>query len=160
LLLAALAELLITPRYRAISQIMIGPADLRVVEKSVMPPAQTADANVIQVESETRILTSDRVLLRVIEGERLTDDPEFGSRSIALWSKLRCWLGLGAGSRSSSPELVALRQLQRSVTAKRSERTYVVDLMVDTADPEKSARIANAVAQAYLEEQTAARADA
>ena len=27
-------------------------------------PAQTADANVIQVESETRILTSDRVLLR------------------------------------------------------------------------------------------------
>jgi uncharacterized protein involved in exopolysaccharide biosynthesis len=32
--------------------------------------------------------------------------------------------------------------------------------MVDTTDPEKSARIANAVAQAYLDEQTAARADA
>ena len=47
-----------------------------------------------------------------------------------------------------------------SVAAKRSERTYVVDLIVDTADPQKSARIASAIAQAYLNEQTAAHAEA
>jgi polysaccharide biosynthesis transport protein len=155
---AGLADLLVTPRYRAISQIMIGPVDLRVVEKSVMPPAPTADANVIQVESETRILTSDRVLRRVIESERLTSDPEFGGAAASLLSKLRALLA--PASRASDPELAALRQLQRSVTAKRSERTYVVDLMVDTREPEKSARIANAISQAYLDEQTAARSAA
>jgi uncharacterized protein involved in exopolysaccharide biosynthesis len=57
-------------------------------------------------------------------------------------------------------ELAALRQLQRDVTAKRSERTYVVDVLVDTSDPEKSARIANAIAGAYTTEQTVARTEA
>jgi len=35
---------------------------------------------VIQVESEVRILTSDRVLRRVVEREKLADDPEFQIR--------------------------------------------------------------------------------
>jgi uncharacterized protein involved in exopolysaccharide biosynthesis len=160
LLLSLGADLVMTPRYRAVSQILIGPVDLRVVEKTVMPPAQTADANVIQVESETRILTSDRVLLRVVDNEKLTADPEFGAAAPSLMSRLRAALGLGSQAKAGDAELASLRQLQRSVSAKRSERTYVVDLIVETADRDKSARIANAIAQAYLDEQTAARAEA
>jgi succinoglycan biosynthesis transport protein ExoP len=160
LLLSVAADLLITPRYRAISQIFIGPVDLRVVEKTVMPTAQTADANVIQVESETRILTSDRVLLRVIESEKLAADPEFGAGSTSLLARLQSALGVAPEAKAGDAGLAALRKLQRSVTAKRGERTYVVDLMVDTTDRDKSARIANAIAQAYLDEQTAARAEA
>jgi polysaccharide biosynthesis transport protein len=125
-----------------------------------MPAAQTADANVIQVESETRILTSDKVLRRVVESEHLTSDPEFGSRGKSLMTMLRETVGLGSAAKPADAELAALRQLQKNVTAKRSERTYVVDLTVDTADPQKSARVANAIAQAYLDEQTDARAEA
>jgi succinoglycan biosynthesis transport protein ExoP len=160
LLLSLGADLVMTPRYRAVSQILIGPVDLRVVEKTVMPPAQTADANVIQVESETRILTSDRVLLRVVDNEKLTADPEFGAGAPSLMSQLRVSLGFGSQAKTGDAELAALRQLQRSVSAKRGERTYVVDVIVETADRDKSARIANAIAQAYLDEQTAARAEA
>ena len=159
LALALVADFVITPRYRAVSQILIGPADLRVVEKAMMPAAQTADANVIQVESETRILTSDKVLRRVVDSEQLTSDPEFAPRSRSLMTTLREAVGLGSTAKPGDAELAALRQLQKNVTAKRSERTYVVDLMVDTADPQKSARVANAIAQAYLDEQTAARAE-
>jgi polysaccharide biosynthesis transport protein len=160
LLLGLGADVVMTPRYRAVSQILIGPVDLRVVEKTVMPPAQTADANVIQVESETRVLTSDRVLLRVVDSEKLTADPEFGAGVPSLISRVRAALGFGSQAKTGDAELAALRQLQRSVSAKRSERTYVVDLIVETADRDKSARIANAIAQAYLDEQTAARAEA
>jgi uncharacterized protein involved in exopolysaccharide biosynthesis len=46
------------------------------------------------------------------------------------------------------------------VSAKRSERTYVVDLTVETTDGEKSARLANAVVQAYFAEQSAAHTEA
>src|SRR5215471_18328064 len=60
LLVALLLEVVVTPKYRAAIQILIGPTDLRLVEKSVVPPAQNSDAFVMQVESETRILTSDR----------------------------------------------------------------------------------------------------
>ena len=165
LLMSLLAELTLSPRYRAVSQIMIGPADLRVVEKQLVPGAQSSDANVIQVESETRVLTSDKVLRRVVESEHLADDPEFQSRGASLSgkliSRLRSVVGLAPEApKNSDNDLAALRQLQRDVTAKRSERTYVVDLIVDTSDPDKSARIANAIAGAYTSEQSAARTEA
>jgi succinoglycan biosynthesis transport protein ExoP len=165
LLLALVAELTLTPRYRAVSQILIGPVDLRGVDKTVMPPAQTADANVIEVESETRVLTSDKVLHRVVESERLVADPEFRSRDGStigtIISRLKAAVGLKSKPpQPSDPAFGALRQLQRDVTAKRTERTYVVDLTVETSDGDKSARIANAIVQAYFAEQSAAHTEA
>jgi polysaccharide biosynthesis transport protein len=159
------ADLVITPRYRAAAQILIGPVDLRVIEKDVMPLAQTADANVIQVESETRVLTSDKVLLRVIESEQLASDPEFrgrgdgggGGMGQAIAAVLAPLGRNPAGRTEADPQIVALRALKRDVVAVRGERTYVVDLVVETDDAAKSARLANAVARAYLDEQSAAR---
>jgi polysaccharide biosynthesis transport protein len=165
LIMSLMAELMLSPRYRAVSQILIGPVDLRVVEKQLVPGSQSSDANVLQVESETRILTSDRVLRRVVESQHLTDDPEFQARGVSslgrLISRLRTAIGLPSDVlKTGDAELAALRQLQRAVNAKRTERTYVVDLIVDTSDPDKSARIANAIAAAYVSEQSAARTEA
>jgi polysaccharide biosynthesis transport protein len=161
LLIAFVADLLITPKYRATAQILIAPVDLRVIEKDVMPLAQTADANVIQVESETRVLTSDKVLLRVVEGEQLASDPEFrgppGALGQAMAAMLAPFRSSPKGRAEEDPQITALRALKRDVGAARSERTYVVDLTAETRDPDKSARIANAVARAYLDEQSAAR---
>jgi len=159
------AELTFTPRYRAASQILIGPVDLRGVDKSVVPAAQTADSNVIEVESETRVLTSDKVLRRVVNAERLTADPEFnssaGSASGTLVAVLKAAVGLKSRpAPASDATFGALRQLQRDATAKRTERTYVVDLMVETSSPEKSARLANGIVQAYFAEQSAAHTEA
>jgi succinoglycan biosynthesis transport protein ExoP len=165
LLVAAAVELVLTPRYRATIQILIGPADLRLVEKSVQPTAPAADSNVMQVETETRILTSDRVLRRVVRRERLTEDAEFQTRSGAsrldgVVDALRAAIGKPSEQpRTADRELDALRLLQRYITAKRTERTYVVDLTVESTDPEKSARIANAIGTAYLDEQADARAE-
>ena len=165
LLIAAAIELALTPRYRATIQILIAPVDLRLVEKSVQPSAPAADSNVMQVETETRILTSDRVLRRVVRRERLADDPEFvtrgGSRLDGLIDTARAAVGRPPRpSTTADLELDALRLLQRNISAKRTERTYVVDLTVESTDPEKSARIANAIGTAYLEEQANARAEA
>jgi polysaccharide biosynthesis transport protein len=162
LLAAAAVEAAVTPHYRATTQILIGPADLKLVEKSVLPAAQTPDANVMQVETETRVLVSDRVLRRVVRHEHLTDDPEFhgGLRLAGFVDALRSVVGTQADqAKTVDPELDAIRQLQRNIGAKRTERTYVVDLSVESSDPDKSARIANAVGAAYLDEQADARAE-
>src|SRR3984957_3977484 len=165
LALNLVAELTLTPRYRAASEILIGPVDLRGVDKSVMPPAQTADANVIEVESETRVLTSDKVLRRVVETQRLAADPEFNSGDASKIAKVMSLLKAIVGLKpkpapAGDAEFAALRQLLRDVTAKRTERTYVVDLMVEPSDGDKSARLANAVVQAYFAEQSAAHTEA
>lgn len=43
---------------------------------------------------------------------------------------------------------------------RRGERTFVIDIAVTSRDPDKAARIANALANAYLDDQAAVRAEA
>jgi polysaccharide biosynthesis transport protein len=103
LLAAAAVELAVTPHYRATIQILIGPTDLKLVEKSVVPAAQTPDANVMQVETETRVLVSDRVLRRVVRREHLTADPEFQHGGLQLGGfvdALRATVGAQADQRA------------------------------------------------------------
>jgi polysaccharide biosynthesis transport protein len=145
LLLAVLFVLLVPPRYSAVTQILIDPTDLRAVANDLNPTNQANDANVLQVESQARVVSSDNVLRRVIKTEGLDYDPEFISQSIGG---------------TADPSSAALNKLKRDVTVKRAERTYVVDVTVTAREPAKAARLANAIALAYLQEQTEARSDA
>jgi polysaccharide biosynthesis transport protein len=132
-------------KYTATTQILIDPMDLRSVQNDIAPTIPQSDAAVLQVESQARVIASDNVLRRVVAAEQLDQDPEF----------LR-----GTAAQKYAPALVALNELARHVQVKRSERTYVVDVNVTSEDPAKAARIANAIAQAYLAEQTEVRSNA
>jgi polysaccharide biosynthesis transport protein len=142
--LAALFVLLIPHKYTATTQILIDPTDLRAVQNDIAPTIPQSDAAVLQVESQARVIASDNVLRRVVETEGLDHDPEFMRGALAQQ--------YGA--------LAALNELQKHVQVKRSERTYVVDVSVTSEDPAKAARIANAIAQTYLTEQTEVRSNA
>lgn len=83
------------------------------------------------VDSQTIVIESESVLRRVIEAEKLTEDSEFARGP-------------------AEPATNALRNLQEAVKVRRPDRTYVVEIQVRTQDGAKSARIANAVAKAYL----------
>ena len=132
-------------RYTAVTQILIDPTDFHAVGNDLTPTNQANDATVLQVESQVRVLTSDSVLRRVVNAEGLDRDPEFSGQSAD-----------DGADRSTA----AVNTLKRSVQVKRAERTYVVDVSVTSREPAKAARIANAIAQAYLEEQTDVRSDA
>ena len=149
LLAAVLFVAFVPHRYTATTQILIDPTDLRAVATDLAPANQANDAAVLQVESQVRVLTSDSVLRRVVKAESLNHDPEFAGQ--------QSWFG---GASYGDNSLAALNALKRAVQVKRAERTYVVDVSVTTRDPVKAARIANAIAQAYLAEQTDVRSDA
>jgi succinoglycan biosynthesis transport protein ExoP len=145
LLIAFLLVLVVPHRYTAVTQLLIDPTDLRAIGNELAPANQANDANVLQVESQVRVLTSDSVLRRVVKTEGLDKDPEFTRQGIA------------DGADSTTAALLALK---RSIAVKRAERTYVVDVTVTTREAAKSASIANAIADAYLQEQTDVRSDA
>ncbi len=143
-LVAILLFVLIVPaRYTAVTQILIDPTDLRATANDLTPVNQANDATVLLVESQVRVLTSDSVLRRVVKTEALDQDPDFVGHSDGVDSMT-----------------AALNALRRSIQVKRAERTYVVDIAVTAREPARAAHIANAVAQAYLEEQTDVRSDA
>ena len=142
--LAAAFVLLVPHKYTATTQILIDPMDLRGAQTDISPTIPQSDAAVLQVESQARVIASDNVLRRVVISEDLDHDPEFMH---------------GAQAEQYGP-LAALNELQKRVQVKRSERTYVVDVSVTSEDPAKAARLANAIAQAYLAEQTEVRSNA
>jgi succinoglycan biosynthesis transport protein ExoP len=153
----ALAVLFIelAPReYTAVTQILIDPTDLRAVGNDTTQQAQMSDAAVLQVESQVNVLTSDAVLRRVVESQGLEHDPEF-VRGPSLLSAV-----MGRDTNPGGSTLAALNELKRRVKVKRAERTYVVEINVTSRDPQKAAHLANAIAQAYLDEQTKVRSDA
>jgi succinoglycan biosynthesis transport protein ExoP len=163
-LLLALVFVLVAPhRYTAVTEILIEPADLRAVANDASPSTQASETALLQVDSQVRVLTSDDVLRRVVDSQQLAHDPEFArgpSLLRALAIRLLGLFGDGGPSAATDPSLVALTNLKRSVKADRAERTYVVDVAVSSELPAKAASLANAVAQAYLAEQTDVRADA
>jgi uncharacterized protein involved in exopolysaccharide biosynthesis/Mrp family chromosome partitioning ATPase len=142
--LAAAFVLLVPHKYTATTQILIDPMDLRASQNEISPTIPQSDAAVLQVESQARVIASDNVLSRVVATEGLDHDPEFMRGAMAQQ--------YGA--------VAALNELEKHVQVKRSERTYVVDVSVTSEDPEKAARLANAIAQTYLTEQTEVRSNA
>jgi len=142
--LAMLFVLYVPHKYTATTQILIDPTDLRAVQNDVAPTIAQSDAAVLQVESQASVIGSDNVLRRVVASEGLDRDPEFAS-------------GTQAQNHSA---LAALDGLKQHLAIKRSDRTYVVDVSVSSEDPAKAARIANAIAEAYLAEQTEVRSNA
>ncbi len=157
---------LIPARYNAVAQILIDPSELRVLDNSLRAQNPFNEALIAEVETQTRVLLSSNVLSRVVDRLHLAEDPEFTSgralNPLDYVRQLVRAIGLGTpdDGGASDPSLKALRSLDKRVWARRTERTYVVDLGVGTEDRNKSVRIANAIVDAFLEEQMRAQSDA
>lgn len=154
--LAALASLLVPPKYVSTAQLFIDPRDLRVLQNEVSPNAVNSDPTSVTayLESQARVIASDSIKSRVVEREHLDKDPEFGG--VAAPGLLSRLFDFGGASRRDGM-LYALAELDKRVAVRRGERTFVIDIAVTSRDPEKAARIANALANAYLEDQAAVR---
>lgn len=147
------------PRYTAVAQILIDPRDRQIVTKDVNPDTLAADGGVLQVESQARVIESDAVLLGAVRSLDLAHDPDYGLRKTGLVSDL---MELLSDSTSEGPadEDRALRALRKHLTVKRADKVFVVDIVVTGSSGRKAARIADAIAEAYLADQSRSRAQA
>jgi succinoglycan biosynthesis transport protein ExoP len=160
--LAYMASRMIAPRFMATAQIFVDPRGLQVFDNELTPRQQDSNTAINFVESQARIVTSQSVLARVVDGERLTEDPEFNGQDGASWaSNLLGSLGMRRGGEESlqARERLALNALYDRVIVRRPERTFVIEVTVRAGDAEKAARLANAVAHAYIDSQTEARSE-
>ena len=95
------------------------------------------------------------MLRRVISSQALDSDPEF----VHGPSLIGALIG-GGDAAPVDKTIAALNELNRHIRVKRADRTFVVDVNVTSESPAKAARIANAIAEAYLAEQTDVRTNA
>ncbi|TGV55598.1 lipopolysaccharide biosynthesis protein [bacterium M00.F.Ca.ET.141.01.1.1] len=157
LTLGALLYGLFTPAlYSSVAEIIVDPQDLQVVTHDVNPSRVPPDGGITMVESQVAVVQSSGVLLRAIAATNLTEDPEFNGQG-GLLSHL---LGgvLGSGSAETDKTGKTLDALRRRLAVKRADKVLVLDVIVTAKSADKAAKLANAIAQAYLADQASARA--
>ena len=152
------------PIYSARAQIVTEPRTPQVFGVVTGEPSLSLDT--AQVESNIVILQSEQIAMAVVSKLNLTDDAEFGLPRKTWMSALKARLGLTPRP-STEPASIEVEKLRRSVAAflnaldvRRVGLSYAIDIYFKSHDPEKAARIANATAQAYVDDQLTVRADA
>jgi len=159
--LALAYGVLTSPLYTASAQLLIDPRDRNVVSNDVNPSSVSPDGGLAQVESQASVIQSTSVLMRAIRAAHLVDDSEFNGQG--LLSRLLGRVAADPPNTDGSltpAEARALANLRRKFSVRRADKVFVVDVVVTTKEPEKSARLANAIAEAYLADQADARSKA
>ncbi|MBX3531516.1 MAG: hypothetical protein KF849_12975 [Rhizobiaceae bacterium] len=141
--LALGALTMVGPRYSATARLLIDPRELRIVENEIA--ARDLAGDMMLVESQVEIITSEAVLSRVVTAEKLVEDEDF----------YKARPGSPAGR---TPEEIALEALAQATKVTRPENTYILEIAVTAKQPAKAARLANAIAAAYTQDQAAAAA--
>lgn len=162
------AYLLTTPpTYTASTRILLDSSLTKFAEdKPAQPIGPQADA---MVSSEVEILKSSRLARTVATNMKLQDNDEFidpprspaGTVKATLKS-IAGWLGLGSDASSGEQARIgkAAALLQRSMSAERVGRSFVIELSFSAKDPKLAGTIARAYADAYLSDHLDANFDA
>ena len=123
------------------------------------------------VNSQVKIFSSESIILPVIKSMNLAHDSEFVGPPDALGAQI-LWqitklinrvtqsLGLKDDRTIDAEaflERTAVETFLNRLTTRREETSYVIDVNFSSEDPNKAARIANAVADAYIAADLAAR---
>ena len=156
-----------TPQYSSTVELILDPRDKKVVESETVLSGLGRDA--VTIASEVRVIRSSAIAERVIRDLNLTRDPEFNPvlrKSSFSFASLFGWFGKKAQARTSDRLDNSLtvnqlnemsKRLSKKVNARRVGKTFIIAVTFTSENPEKSARIANKLADAYLVSQLEAK---
>ncbi len=165
-----------TPIYTATAQLYLDPNKEKAnAQEAVFSELLNFDQSAI--ESQIAIIKSSDLIKRVVEKEHLVDDAEFGAApapaaaSPGLVARTRDLLGMPAAESrraetptdakmSAAAQIATIERVKGVVSVAREGQAYVLSVSFSSADPDKAARLANAVADAYVVDKLDARYEA
>jgi succinoglycan biosynthesis transport protein ExoP len=168
LVIAAVYSWTATPRYTASALVLLEPQRDRIPGTD----ANYSDANLdlAVVESQLAIIKSTVFLRRVVERINLVSDPEFGSGSpqtaqpatgaVASGTPVKAEPTSPEDPNISSDVMASIQRLNGAISVGRAGQGYIFSISVTSVDPERAARLANAVADSFVVEKLDARFEA
>lgn len=138
--------------------------DTRKVQVQTQSLFNDAPVDAPTVESQVEIIKSDNIARAIIQEMKLADDTEFtrygggivGNFLYYFFSIFDLFDFSGTTAEEAANRR-ALAQFTKSLSAKRIGVTYVIEVSFRSAYPERAAKIANAVAEAYINDQLNAK---
>ena len=145
-----------TPLYTATSDLTIDSKKIQLFKNNEQVVGDNS-MDSAQVESEVQVLASESIAVAVIDDLKLTNDPEFvDMRTGPIVGLLSAIFGMDEDERSVSDvqrKRIAIRVLRANLSVRRVGLTYVLEISYRSPDPAKASQIANAVADAYINDQ-------
>ena len=157
---AFIAVSLITPKYKSETRVLIETREnifLRPEAEKTGEPSAAVDQEA--VASQVQLILSRDLARDIIEklklGERAEFDPVLHGPSVI--KTLLGLIGIARDPMSMTPEERVLKSFQDRLNAFQAEKSRVIVIEFESADPELAAQVANAVAAQYLVLQRAAK---
>ncbi|MBR1249101.1 polysaccharide biosynthesis tyrosine autokinase [Bradyrhizobium sp. AUGA SZCCT0169] len=152
LALVVIYLLVSTPMYTANARILMDTRQTQVLDKDTAINSNLIDTGF--VDSQVEIIGSEDLIQSIVRRLRLTEDPEFngsdpGIVAIIIGKTLSLFGSDGPPSKERI-ERAAVEAVQKNLKVERVLTTYVLSLNYRSKNADKAARIANAIADAYI----------
>ncbi|WP_377292329.1 GumC family protein [Rhizobium sp. SG2393] len=142
----------LTPKYAATSLVFVDSSPQNLLDPQARLTGGVTDNG--RIESEVNILGSDAILLDVVRSQNLIADNEFGVK-LGLLDRVLAYFQLRSPTPVTGEVALGrvLRSFKNAVVVGRNGLTYLISVTVTSRNPEKAARLANAVTDAYIRQQ-------
>lgn len=158
-----------TPVYTATARLLLEPKTQNIFNPHTKESLMTLDTP--HVESQVAILSSEKIASIIVKnlGNALESERERIGLRDRLYSNLRAWLssmsGISSGGDSSQENSEKATEkivtnVQKRINVQRVGLSFAIDISFASPDPELTARVANAVVEAYIEDQLFTKAAA
>jgi succinoglycan biosynthesis transport protein ExoP len=139
-----------TPYYTGSTSILVDTRQAQLLSKSNDANSTLIDPGF--VESQVEILQSDDLIRSVVESMNLTSDPEYveGDLLSNIIGAVVSALGLAEPESKDFVKRMVVAAMKKNLKVERVGVTYVLTLSFKSRDPDKAARIANALADQYM----------
>jgi capsular exopolysaccharide synthesis family protein len=141
------------PLYTARTLLVIDPTLPQVLNEA-KSDAQLSIDNA-QIESQLEVIRSEKIAAAVMDQLKLTQVNEFATER-----SLRHPFSAPKAATPEAAERTALGRYQSNLTVRRIGISYAIEILYSARDPKLAAAIANATAEAYIQDQLKAREQA
>jgi capsular exopolysaccharide synthesis family protein len=147
LALAAVAYFFAEPRYAATARVALERGSEQVIKVDQVVPSVAPDS--ASVDTEVQVLQSPELAGQVVDQLRLTADPEYNPQLAD---------GIALPAEQARRQAIAL--LLSRLKVEREGFSYAIAISFESERPQTAARVANAIADIYVEGQVRSKADA
>ncbi|WP_407189525.1 GumC family protein [Bradyrhizobium centrosematis] len=159
-LVASIAAVnLVTPRYKSEARILIDGRENVFLRPNSDRTEERQALDAEAVTSQVQLVLSRDLAREIIKKNKLAERPEFDPvlQGVSPLKSLAALIGIGRDPFSMTPEERVLDAYYERLQAYAVDKSRVIVVEFQSADPELAARVANSIADGYLVLQQAAR---
>jgi polysaccharide biosynthesis transport protein len=152
---------LVTPRYKSESRILIDGRENVFLRPNSDRAEERQALDAEAVTSQVQLVLSRDLAREIIKKNKLAERPEFDPvlQGISPLKSLAALVGIGRDPFSMTPEERVLDAYYERLQAYAVDKSRVIVIEFQSADPDLAARVANSIADGYLVLQQDARQD-